>query len=237
VSVPLSVIRCNNNPLHLQERKTELYLAENIWERIRKQSRNYLRYYPDIRPKELRKTARNHWQDSRCPAQDLNPRTPKHKAGEKTVCLFSTSRGSDWLHFLHPAYISEQHSRPNHLSLKLDVMPLILKMTATYFSETSLSTYVTTQCQNQDLYNVQIPGVKTCKRIYFKGSFVHRKRYSCPYDRKQYAWWGDVGVQLQSFLPSESDQPVPNRSTPRIRAASADRIGSWVGPTASLYDL
>ena len=76
---------------------------------------------------------RNHWQDSRCPAQDLNPRSPKYKAGERTACLFSTSRGSDWPHFLQPAYITEPHPRPNHLSLKLDVMPLILKMDVNTF--------------------------------------------------------------------------------------------------------
>ena len=129
---------------------------------------------------------RNNWQDSRCPAQDLNPRTPKYRAGEKTVCLFSTSRGSDWPHFLRPSYISEPHPRPNHLTLKLDVMPLILKTDATYSSETSVSTYVKTKCKNQDSIMCKIPGVRTCKRIYFKGSFVRRKRYSCPYDRKQY---------------------------------------------------
>ena len=124
---------------------------------------------------------KNHWQDSRCPAQDLNPRTPKYKAGEKRVCLFSTSRGSNWSHFLHPAYISEPHPCPNHLSLKLDVMPLILKMDATYSSETSVSTYITTQCQNQDVCNVQNPQRENLQNVFIstaplcveKGTVVH----------------------------------------------------------------
>jgi len=169
VRVSLNVIGCNNNHLHLQERKTELYLVGNKWWRIWKQSTANLRYYPDIPLKVLRKSVRNNWQDSCCPAKDLNPRTPKYRAGEKTVCLFSSSRGYESPHFLHPAYISETQPRPNHLSLKLDVMPLILKMDATYSSEKPISTYVTTQCQNQDVYSVQNRRRENLQTYLFQG--------------------------------------------------------------------